>query len=159
MASKGELAPIGESKPLTRPEIARILGVHPQTVMNLIAEGMPVLDRGGKGKGAQFDAVACLEWQRKRKTPGTNEQERTRYFKASADKIEQEIKRRAGDTIEASEVEARWAQIGSALRERFLSLPTLQLQRGLIAPDAEGPTIELVDDILTELAQRGNDPA
>ena len=98
---------------------------------------MPAVASGGRGKVSEFDAVACLAWWRARQGPGSNEQERTRYFKASADKIEQEIRKRAGELIEASEVDQRWAGQVLALRERLLALPTLAVQRGLLG-DARG---------------------
>lgn len=137
--------------------LARLLGVHVDRTSKYVSEGMPALQSGGHGKPSEFDAVACLAWWRARRAPGTTEQERTRYFKASADKIEQEVRKRAGELIEAAEVDARWAGMVLPMREKVLALATVLLQRGLIQPAAEDEVIQLAHDALTELAQRGGD--
>lgn len=140
-----------------RVELARLLGAHPDRVTKYVSEGMPVLKAGGRGKESEFDAVACLAWWRERRAPGTTEQERTRHYKAMADKIEMDIRHRLGETIEAADVDTRWAGMVLAMRERMLAIPTTALQRGLLAlPAAEEGLIELVDDALSELAQRGD---
>lgn len=138
-------------------ELARLLGTHPDRVTKYVSEGMPVLKAGGRGKESEFDAVAALRWARERRAPGTTEQERGRHYKAMADKIEMEIRHRRGETIEAAEVDQRWAGMVLALRERMLAIPTTALQRGLLAAPAaaEEGLIELVDDALSELANRG----
>lgn len=137
-------------------ELARLLGTHPDRVTKYVGEGMPVLKAGGRGKESEFDAVACLAWARERRAPGTTEQERTRYFKAQADKIELEIRHRLGETVETVEVDRRWAGMVVAMRERLLAIPTTALQRGLLAsPAAEDELIALVDEALSELAERG----
>lgn len=141
---------------VNRVDLARLLGVYVDRVTKYVGEGMPVAKAGGRGKESEFDAVECLAWWRARRAPGTTEQERTRYFKASADKIEQEVRKRAGELIEDTEVDQRWAGMVAAMRERMLALATVALQRKLIRAEDEDELIRLVDDALSELAQRGD---
>jgi phage terminase Nu1 subunit (DNA packaging protein) len=140
---------------VNRVELGLLMGRHPDRITKFSAEGMPVLKTGGRGRESEYDAVECLAWERRRRVPSSTEQERTRYFKAMTDKVEQEIRTRAGVLIEADEAAARWASMVTATRERLLALPPVALQRHLITPDAEEALIALVDDALTELAQRG----
>jgi hypothetical protein len=142
---------------VNRPVLAALCGVHADTITHYANEGMPVRSAGGRGQQGQYCAIECLRWWRARRAPGTAEQERTRHLKAMADKIEQEIRHRAGETVETAEVDERWAGMVLAMRERILALPTLALQRGLLAsPGAEDGLIQLVDDALSELAHRGD---
>src|ERR1043166_801890 len=47
-----------------RRELAALMGVSPDTITDYIERGMPVLDRGGRGREARFDLKPCLGWQR-----------------------------------------------------------------------------------------------
>jgi len=134
--------------------LARLMGRHPDRVTKYLGEGMPVLKAGGRGKESEFDAIACLAWERERRPMATKDVEQTRYYRVQADKIEQEIRKRAGALIEAAEVEHGWAGMVLAMRERLLSLPTTALQRNVIRPETEAGLIELVDEALSELSTR-----
>jgi phage terminase Nu1 subunit (DNA packaging protein) len=141
---------------ITRAEFARLLACTPDRITKYTAEGMPgiVVTGGGRGRQTQIDLATALPWVLQRRT-GTLDDERTRYFRLQADKIQQELRFRAGELVEADEVEARWAALTSAARERLLSLPSVALQRRLIGEQAEDGLIALVDEALAELAARG----
>lgn len=141
---------------VTRQHLARLIGATPDRITRFVSEGLPVL-RVGSGRGNQtvFDLGAVLPWLLQRRT-GALDTERTRHYKLMADKLAQELRARAGELVEASEVEHRWSGMITAARERLLSVPAVALQQHLIAPDAEDALIALVDDALTELA-RGRD--
>lgn len=135
--------------------LARLMGRHPDRVTKYLGEGMPVLKAGGRGKESEFDAISCLAWERDRRPMATKDVQQCRYYKAQADKIEQEIRKRAGELIEAADVEHRWAGMVLAMRERILSLPTTALQRRLLLhPEAEAGLVDLVDEALAELSTR-----
>lgn len=142
---------------VTRAELAQLLAVRPDRVTKYVAEGMPVLATGGgRGKQTTFDLAAVLPWLLQRRT-GTLDAARERFFRLQADRIEQDLRRRAGELVEARDVERRWAGMVTAARERLLALPAVVLQRGLVAATGEDDLIALVDEALTELAGRGAD--
>lgn len=80
---------------------------------------------------------------------------REAYYRAQTRKIEQEIRRRAGELVEAAEVERRWGMMVSAMRERLLALTPTAAQRGLLAPGRDDEHRTLIEQALAELAQRG----
>ena len=91
----------------------------------------------------------------KRRT-GTQDEEKTRYFRLQADQIEQEIRHRAAELVEASEVDARNAARTLAARERLLQIPGAAIQRAVITtPEQEDVLTGLVHEALRELAAHG----
>jgi phage terminase Nu1 subunit (DNA packaging protein) len=139
---------------VTRAELARLVRCTPDRLTKLVAEGLPVRSTGGgRGKPTTFELAQALPWLLQRRS-GTLDEERQRYFKLQADRIEQDVRHRAGELVEASEVEARSAARTIAARERLLQLPGTAVQRGV--PDAhEDLLIALVDGALRELAAKG----
>lgn len=48
---------------MNRSEIAEAFGADPTTIDRWVKDGMPVVDRPGKGIAATFDLPACLRWK------------------------------------------------------------------------------------------------
>lgn len=48
---------------LTRVELAKRIGVHPQTIEKMVQRGCPVRRRGGNGKPSLYDEAAVRAWQ------------------------------------------------------------------------------------------------
>lgn len=48
---------------MNRSEIAAAFGADPTTIDRWVRDGMPVIDRPGKGIAATFDLPACLRWK------------------------------------------------------------------------------------------------
>lgn len=48
---------------MNRSEIAAAFGADPTTIDRWLRDGMPVVDRPGKGIAATFDLPACLRWK------------------------------------------------------------------------------------------------
>jgi phage terminase Nu1 subunit (DNA packaging protein) len=141
---------------VTRSELARLIGCTPDRVTKYAAEGLPVAKiGGGRGRQTTFDLTKALPWLFNRRGSELEEQ-RTRYFSLQANRIHQDIRKRAGELVDVVDVERRWAAMVAATRERLLSLPSVALQRGLIASPAEDELIALVADALTDLSRRGN---
>jgi phage terminase Nu1 subunit (DNA packaging protein) len=144
-------APAAARQTVSRRELARLLGVSANRVTKYVADGLPSETRG-PGKPAAFDLAGCMRWFLARRGSRSTEDERQRYFRLQGDKIEQEIRHRAGELVEAADVERRWAGMVTAARERLLSLPGTAVQRGLVAAAHEDELIALVHDALRELA-------
>lgn len=149
-----ELQNLAAPKPIIvgRADLARLMGVTPNDVSKFLDEGMPALSAGKKGEKSEYDAVAALQWYHNRQNR-EDAKERARYFKSQADKVEQEVRLRSGQLVEASAVEKGWSDLVLACRERLLSLPGSALQRGVIDDAGEDVLIELVDEALQELAR------
>src|SRR5689334_4049378 len=115
---------------VTRAELARLIGCTPDRVTKYVAEGLPVAKTGGgRGKQTTFDLAKALPWLFNRRGSDLEEQ-RTKYFAAQATRVQQDIRKRAGELVDVVDVERRWASMVAATRERFLALPSLALQRG-----------------------------
>ncbi len=140
---------------ITRADLARLIGCPADRITKHVTDGLPVLKTGaGRGKPTTFDLRRVLSWLVGRRTSALDD-ERTRYSRLLADRVQQEVRSRAGELVEASEVERRWSGMVAASRERLLAIPAVALQRGLIAEAAEDELIALVADALTDLSERG----
>lgn len=145
----------GKALKVGRGQLATLFGVTAARITKYVAEGMPTESKG-RGKAASFDVSTCVRWLFERRAPRAGEDERARYFRLQGDKIEQELRHRAGELVEASEVDTRNAARTLAARERLLQLPATALQHGVIATaDQEEQLRGLVNDALLELAQKG----
>lgn len=107
----------------------------------------------GRGRPTTLDLRKAIPWIVARRA-GDGASARDRYFTLQGDKIEQELRVRAGELVAAAEVERRWAGLVTAAREKLLQLPGTAVQRGVPAGH-EDLLIDLVDQALTELAARG----
>ena len=142
---------------VNRLELAELLGVHPDRITKFAGEGMPVEKQGGRSKAGEYDAAACLRWARERRAPGNQEQERTRYFAAQADKTELENRVRRGEVAELAAMESTVAGLVVAARDRLRGIPAVARQTGLVDKAGEEALARLIDDALVELAERGSD--
>lgn len=152
---------------LTWSELSSALGAdlptapHAVTISKWVQQGMPVAERGRGGRPSRYDLEAVRAWLRQRTeaadagAPIDVARERARYFRLQADRTELDVRKRAGELVEAAEVEQRWASIVTAVRESLLSLPDVAVQRGIVAPANEDALVELVDEALRDLAMKG----
>lgn len=79
---------------------------------------------------------------------------REAYYRAQTRKIEQEIRVRLGQLVEAAAVDRTWAAMVISMREKMLTLPTTARQRGLVDAAGEDALRVLVEQALAELAAR-----
>ena len=82
-------APLPSRLVVNRVQLTEILGINDNTISDWLKFGMPALDRGGRGKPAKYDAIACLNWYRENKV-GRNAKDvaQTRLFEANAKRSE-----------------------------------------------------------------------
>ncbi len=94
----------GEPEPpviVSRHQLAAILGVHPDRISEYSSAGLPIVHRGGRGRGpSMYDAVACSEWVRRHR-PGTidAQQEKAKLDQARRVEIELRTRRRSGELL------------------------------------------------------------
>jgi phage terminase Nu1 subunit (DNA packaging protein) len=116
---------------LTRRELATVLDVHVMTIVKWDRSGMPVAERGRKGKPSRYSEVDVRAWLAAReeaaKQPGAPldvAQERARKEHWQALLAEQKHKVLARELIPAAEVERVWGAERDAIRTSLLALPT-----------------------------------
>lgn len=135
---------------VTRAGLGHILGIHPESVSRLVAQGMPVASGGGKGRPIAFDLAACVQWYLARRGSARDD-----YYRAQTQKVHMENKVRAGELVEAAAVKVRWGQMVTAFREAMLNLTAVAVQRGVVTREHEDRLQALVDDALHRVAERG----
>lgn len=156
-------APDGESL-VTRRELAQRIGIHMQTVAKWLEEGMPVADRGSRGRAAKFRESDVRAWRAARETAAKRTglvdvaQERARKERAQAMEAEQRVAIRAKNFLPAVDVERAWAFEINAVRTYALAIPATQADRLTRVATLEGVSgveavlIEIVHALLGELS-------
>lgn len=158
---------MGLKKDVTRPsgactavEIGTLLGISSAMVSRLASEG--VLPRAGRG---EYEAAACVQaYVRYRLGNAAKEDptarglmsERSRLIKAKADAAEREARVRAGELVEADEIEAAWVSVITTARNRLRLIPSKVAPRviGMKSPaDAQELLRKEIDDALNAIAQ------
>lgn len=155
----------GETGPsMTRRDLAAVLGVHMQTVTKWEQDGMPVAERGRRGRASQYLEVEVRAWLAARedaaKQSGTVDvaQERARKERAQAQLAEQTHLMRSRKLLPEHEVAAAWSSEVSAVRAVILASYTTHADRVHRAATLEGlPGVEralkdLAYEVLRELA-------
>jgi phage terminase Nu1 subunit (DNA packaging protein) len=156
----------GAGSLLTRRQLAKVLGCHPQTLLGWEREGLPVARHGRRGVSSLFlerDARAWLEDREKRlEAPQTDKfnimNERARRERAQAQLAEQAHAIRARNLLPREEVERTWIAEITAVRAKLLAWPTTLADLLHRAGTLEGVVgverslDEAVRQLLTELA-------
>lgn len=149
---------------LTRRELAEALGCHMQTVTKWEREGLPIAERGRKGRPSRYDEVAVRAWLAEREERAQSPQaldlvqERARKEHWQALLAEQTFRVRERKLLDADEVTKTWGAVVTAIRARLLTVPTSYADRIHRATTLDGlPGVERVlrdvmHDVLHELA-------
>lgn len=149
---------------VTRRELAGLLSVHMQTVTKWEQEGLPIAERGRKGKPSRYREVDVRAWLQLReeaaKQPGAVNliAERARKERAQAILAEQAYQIRMRDLLPREEVEKAWSAEVSAVRTKLLAWPATladRLHRAATTDGVAGVEQALNDavrDVLRELA-------
>lgn len=149
---------------LTRRELAERLGLHMQTITGYERDGMPISERGRKGKPSLYSEVDVRAWLAAREeaaqTGGVVDvaRERARKDRAQAILAEQTYQIRAKELLPRVDVEKAWSAETSAVRTKLLSWPTTIADKvhraGTLngVAGVEAALRDAVEDVLRELA-------
>ncbi len=143
------------------------MGVQPARITKWTAEGMPVADRGSRGRESRYDLREVVEWYVRRQLEarglGSGQEldlptERAKQTRAQTARIMLDIKAKQRELLPADEVRRVVGGALHAVRVRFLGLGQSIAERCRAAADEGAPTVqavidEAVHDALTELAQ------
>lgn len=109
---------------VNRGQLAETFGVEPGTVDRWVQKGMPVVDRPGQGRPAQYDTAACIAWHAAREAEkaveragaevSEDELDEWRRRKAKADALLREL-----ELAKAEKLVAPIAQMDLALDKAF----------------------------------------
>lgn len=151
----------------TRRQLAELLGQHMQTVTKWEQDGMPITERGRRGKPSLYAVAAVQAWLEAREvaaqTGGAVDVARQRARKELAQAVlaEQTYQIRAKELLPRQDVEKAWAGEVSAVRTKLLSWSTTiadRVHRAGMLTGVAGVERELRDateDVLRELADPG----
>lgn len=152
---------------LTRRELAEQLGVHMQTVTKWEREGLPVAERGRKGKPSLYSEIQARAWLQVREDAAQTGQtldlarERANKERWQAALAEQTFQTRARRLLPADEVERVWGATVAAVRAKVLATYTASADRVHRAGTLEGVSgvetalKQIAHEILRELAEPG----
>lgn len=155
---------------VTRRQLAQVLTVHMQTVTKWEMEGMPIAQRGGKGRPSFYDEAAVRAWRIRREeaaaanAAGAGQlnptQEKARRERAQAQLAEQTFQIRMRDLLPRAEVERMWSGEYAALRAKLMSIPSTLADRVHRAAIVDGvPGVEkLLEDAVTEALSELSSP-
>ena len=129
---------------VTRRSLAVALGVHPQTVTKWEREGLPIAERGRKGRPSLYCESDVRAWLAQREAAAKDLEsldlvaERARKEHWQAQLAEQQFQVRAGRLIPVDDVERTWSHQVAAVRAKFLAMPTALSDRLHRAATLEG---------------------
>lgn len=152
---------------LTRSELAVAFRVMPSTIIKWARAGMPVADRGGRGRGAKYSLEAVVAWRVQSQTTSREGQEgeqlnlsveRARLARVQTSKAELEVAARQRELLPADEVRRVVGGAFHAVRVRLLALGRSVAERCLLAGTQGAAAIQAVIDdavheALAELAE------
>lgn len=163
-APETEVPPSDDDALVTRRVLAVRMNVHPQTVCKWERDGMPIAERGRKGRASRYRESDCRAWFTAREEAAKNAghvdvaQERARKERAQAVLAEQLAATRSRLLLPAEEVAKIWGGEVAAVRAIILASYTSQADRVFRAATLDGvrgverQLKELAHEVLRELA-------
>lgn len=141
---------------LTRRQLADRLGVHMMTVTKWEREGLPIAERGRRGRPSTYSESTVRAWRQAKETAAKSPDmldvmlERARKERAQATLAEQTFQSRSRQLLPAAEVEHEWALHIQAVRTAILATYTTQADRVHRAGVLDG--IGGIEAVLKEIA-------
>lgn len=138
---------------VTREQLARLMGVHPDTVTDNVRRGMPIVRRGGHGQEGAYDAVACLEWQRSQLGKNAKDAAQTRVYDLTAQLKALELELQKGELIERATVVREGQVFGKGLLAMVRALPRRLVNAGVMPAEQESAAVDVCRDLLLEISR------
>jgi phage terminase Nu1 subunit (DNA packaging protein) len=146
---------------LTRHELAQAFDVHIMTPVKWQEAGMPVAERGSKGRPSRYSLPAVVSWfiQRELRARGIDNgaaldplRERALLDRSRREAIDFELARRRGEYLLVRDVELMHARQIIAAKGQLRAIPSRAAQRLNMGRAGAAVIAELVDCALEELA-------
>ncbi len=142
-----------EAHRVDRLEIAKLLGVHPDTISDYTRNGMPVITRGGAGRKSVYDAVECLAWWRAQYRQDKKDAAQTRAYGAQAELNELKIATQKSELIPLDDVILAGQNYTKAWTAKIRALPRQMVQAGLIPREREAGVTAMLHALLLEISR------
>lgn len=136
-----------------RLELARLIGVHPDTISDYTRNGMPVITRGGAGRKSVYDAVECLAWWRAQYRQDKKDVAQTRAYGAQAELNELKIATQKGELVPLDQVILAGQNYTKAWTAKIRALPRQMVQSGLIPREREAGVTAMLHALLLEISR------
>lgn len=139
-----------------RNTLAVALGIADKTILVRVQEGMPVVQRGSRGRPWQFDLTECVSWAMERavrkaagsmKGDETDAELKRRLLAARVMREEIEAAKVSGSVVPLDEVEEALTSVFTEVRQGMLSIPDRVALRLLAAEDETAIKDVLRDEI------------
>lgn len=144
---------------LNRSGLAEHMGVSLPTVDRWVKEGMPVVQRGGRGVEWSFDLADVISWYAERtasaragKVDDIEEIER-RTAKAKMEKAELELAMAKSEVAPVSEFERAQSSLMASIRQNIMNVPSRAVLQLLGETDETIFKIKLRSELTTALEQ------
>ena len=144
--------PVDSWRVVDRLQLAKLIGVHPDTISDYTRLGMPVIAKGGGGKKSAYDAVDCLKWWRTQQGQDKKEAAQTRAYEAQARLNELKIARQNGELLPRDEVILAGQSYTKAWATKVRSLPRQLVQHGVIPKNRESAVAAILQGLLLEIS-------
>jgi phage terminase Nu1 subunit (DNA packaging protein) len=134
-------------------KLSKIVGRTTQAIDKWEKEGMPVVQKSGKGRPNKYDTVEVIDWLINNRAGNIDyNKERARLTKLQADRQEVELQIIEKELLKANDVATEWSKLLSDIKNRFLSLPTraATLLQGVDTPTE---TKKILDNLVREVLQ------
>ena len=134
---------ITRGKNVTRQEIADLFGVSHTTVDAWVKRGLPVVQRGARGKKWVINTAEVSEWIKQREIEklsgeGVSDAEELKRRKLAAEtaKVELELSRLKAEIVPLAQLERALANVFAEMKTRMRSVPS-RIATSLIGEDNE----------------------
>lgn len=137
---------------VNRPQLARLLGVHPDTVTDYVRKGMPTITTGGHGRESAYDAFACLDWWRQGQGKNVKDVAQARSYESTAKLNEVKLAEKKGELLPRAQVVAEGQQYTRAWAAQVRGLPRRLEHAGVIERHQVTAVAAACRDLLTDIA-------
>lgn len=136
-------------------QIADMMGVARQTIVQWQEDGFPVAVQGGPGTPSKYESAACIRWLVDREVRKVQaESPKDRLYRLQADDLELKLAEKRGQLVQAAAIEPGMKAAVVAARERIRNEPA-RLAAKLEGQDLaarEATLRDLFDEVLRKLA-------
>jgi phage terminase Nu1 subunit (DNA packaging protein) len=145
---------------LTRREIAEAFNTHMQTITKWEAAGLPIAERGSRGRRSRYALPAVVAWyvNRESQARGVGNgaldplHERALLDRQRRQALEFDLAKKRGDFVPLRAVELRWSRRIIEARNQMRGLPSRARQRLNLSLTDASVLADMVDQVLGELA-------
>lgn len=149
---------------LSRSQLAAVFGVTPQRITIWKSSGMPVADRGARGRESRFDLPAVNGWWLRRELeargigkgggkPIDLVHERAILARAQAQRVLLDVRTRAKQLLPRDQVVREGQAFVAAVKAKLRALPRRLAQAGLIPRETEPAVAGIVREALEEMSR------